>query len=121
MINTKLLLAGLFVGLVNTSAFALNLNDVKKIPMVNIENAIEAEKVTVTGAADAGSTYVVVQACEKCKQQTFKAQPGTVYQKGNSVLTPEAVALMQGKPATVIYSTETDKVTRVIYFELEGQ
>ncbi len=121
MTYKKLTMAGLLLFIFTSSAYAANMNDVKDIPMVNIENAIEADKVSVTGRSGTGFSYVVVKACEKCKTRTLKAQPGTTYKQGNKVLSPDMVALMQGKPATVIYSTETEKVTRVIYFEVEGQ
>lgn len=121
MKNSYLSAAGLLFILQAASVSAAGLNGAPEIPMVNIENAIEADHVSVTGSNGDGFSYVVVKACDTCKSQTLKAQPSTLYKKGNTTLSANQVSDMKGKAATVIYSTETNKVTRVIYFDMEGQ
>ena len=114
--KTRLFLAGLVVTMMpSLSAAEKKLSDAKEIPMVNIERAIESPIVNVSG------TYVVTRACLGCKPEQFSINPGAEFIKNEIVLTPAMVQTLNGKAATVFLDSETDKVTRVVYFSIGEQ
>lgn len=121
MKNTLKFLTGLAICVQSATLAAANMNDAVKIPMVAIANSIEAEQVSVSGETDQGFSYVIVRACATCKVQTFKTASNAEYLKGGNSLSMDDIEQYKGKPGTVFYDVETEKVTRVIYFQYEAQ
>ena len=111
--KTTLFIAGLAMTLMSPLGLAAQkLSDAKEIPMVNIERSIESPIVNVSGS------YVITRTCSGCKPQQFDINPGAAFIKDNVQLTADMVQKLNGKAATVFLDSNTDKVTRVVYFSV---
>lgn len=113
------LAASLAVCLFTYSASALSAGQ-GRIPMVLIEEAVEAEQVTLQGNSIQAIDKVIVRPCAECPTQQFDADPGIRIRYGRKQIPNDVAKLHNGKGGTVVYNIRTGKATSVQLFVSEG-
>lgn len=80
--------------------------------IISQAEGIEAEKIEYIAKGAKGSAEIRLTGCTDCPK-TFPVDATTRFFAGKEVATPKRIGQLSGKPGTVIYDPQTQRVVRV--------